>query len=130
LDLSANTELTKLYCYWNRLPLSDLFAASERISEQENKRLGEQNLLPQTVIIDNEIDYSNQNIFNGIYTQFAVTKNYHPAPESDYTLTGGKIRFHCSGNYTVTMKNEAIISNESYPARVIVDIEVVETLKI
>ena len=126
LDVSENTKLTTLYCYDNRLPLSDLFAASEKITVQNNKRLGTQNLLPQTVVIGSAIDYSDQNIFAGKNTQFTVTKNNSPAPESDYTITNGKITFTGLGKYTVTMTNEAIVSHENNPAKAIVEITVTE----
>jgi len=127
LDVSANTKLTGLYCHTNCLPLSDLFAASEKITVQNNKTLGPQNLLPQTIVIGSTIDYSDQSIFGGKNTQFIITKNNSPAPESDYTLTpDGKITFTSLGNYTVTMTNEAIVSRVSNPAKVIVDVTVKE----
>ena len=130
LDVSANTALTHLFCNNNCLPLSNLFAASEKITNPFAKQLGLQNLLPRTVMIGDEIDYSDQNIFKGIYTQFAVTKNGSLARQNDYTLTNGKITFKNLGNYTVTMTNSAIVSNPSYSTKVIVEIEVVDELGI
>ena len=127
LDLSANTELTNLQCYNNHLPLSDLFAASEKITEQNNKRLGTQNLRPQTVVIGSAIDYSDQILFGDTYTEFTVTQNNNPASESDYIITeDGKIIFTGIGKYTVTMTNEAIVSHATNPAKVMVEITVTE----
>jgi hypothetical protein len=126
LDIAKNTvlELWLFSCFNNSLPLSVLFAVSEK-RNGSYKRLGTQSLHPLTVSIGSEIDYSDQNIFNGIYTQFTVTqKDDSPASESDYTITNGKITFHRSGNYTITMTNEAIISYDEYPAKVIVEVEV------
>ena len=129
LDLSANTKLTSLDCINNRLPLSDLFAASERMNLQDELWmivLGTQNLLTQTVIIGEVVAYSDQNMFNGIYTQFAIAKNGSIASQSNYTLNNGKITFNSPGNYTVTMTNAAIVSYENFPAIVIAAIKVTE----
>ena len=124
LNMSKNMALTELWCYNNRLTLSDLFAASERITKLYKKWLGTQNLLPQTISTGREL-FSKQAVFNGIYTNYAVTKNNSPAPESDITVTDGKIIFNRSGNYTVTMTNEAVKSYY-YPAKVVVEVEVVD----
>lgn len=125
LKLSERAVLESIYCYDNRLPLSDLYAAHLLIDDINHKRLGTQNLLPQTVVIGKEL-FSEQSVFDGIFTKYAVTKDETPAPESDYTIKDGKLTFHAAGEYMVTMTNEAIISHESYPAKVIVVLEVRE----
>jgi len=124
LDVSGATGLTWIKCHNNRLPLSELFAVSERVIERGRKYLGTQNLLLQAVTINSEIDYSDQNIFDGIYTQFTVTQNGEHVPSNDYTLIDGKITFKRPGNYTITMTNEAILSRTDYPAQVVAKIEV------
>ena len=123
LDLSNNTMLTWLQCYNNRLPLSDLFVASETMYNQFSKRLGTQTLIPQTVSIEETL-FSDQSMFNGIYTDYIVTKNGNPAPTSDYTINNGAITFHNIGTYTITMTNNAIVSHTDYPAKVIAEINV------
>ena len=123
LDLSNNTALTWLQCYNNRLSLSDLFVASETMYNQFSKRLGTQTLMPQTVSTEETL-FSEQSMFNGIYTDYIVTKNGNPAPTSDYTISNGTITFHNLGIYTITMTNNAIVSHTDYPAKVIADINV------
>ena len=123
LDVSKNTVLTMLLCYNNRLPLSDLYVASQKVSNINMKRLGTQTLLPQTVPIG-QVLFSEQSTFNGIYTDYVVTKNGNPAPTSDYTINNGTITFHNLGNYTITMTNSAITSHTYYPAKVIAEINV------
>jgi len=124
LDLSNNTVLTHLNCYNNHLPLSDLFAASEVVSDSIYKYLGLQTLPPQTVLTGDTL-FQTESVFNSIYTMYAVTKNGVSASSSDYIVTNGAIIFKDSGNYNVTMTNAAIISHASNPAKVIVDIEVI-----
>jgi len=125
LDLSACTKLENLYCFGNHLPLSDLYAASLKIATQNSKRLGTQLLNPQIVQTGDEIDYSSQNEFGGIYTDFLVEKEGAPAVlDTDYTQTDGKITFFTAGDYTVTMTNAAIVSHASYPAKVIATLRV------
>ena len=131
LDVGEYTVMS-LSCYNNHLPLSDLFAASKIVVNLSTchcamvtQRLGEQYLLPRSESIGDEIDYSGQNIFDGINTLFIITKEYGlPATPSDYQISDGKIIFTHSGHYTVSMSNEAIVSDNDYPAIVFVDIEV------
>jgi hypothetical protein len=125
LNLGNNTALRYLDCQNNRLSLSDLFTASEKISEQYNKWLGTQILDTQTVSIGTAL-FSKQSVFNGVYTDYTVMKNGILAPTNDYTVTDGKITFNTIGNYTVTMTNLAIFSDKNFPAKVIVEINVNE----
>jgi hypothetical protein len=124
LDLSANKMLQVLNCFNNRLPLSELFEASK--FGFYNKKLGTQNLLPKKAGISQTL-FSEQSVFNAIYTDYVVTKTGVPAPTSDYTVIDGKLIFNTVGEYTVTMTNDAIVSHPDYPAEVVVDIEVGET---
>ena len=131
LDLSKNPSLFFLDCSNNCLPLSTLFSLSEHkitlptvVGGPARKILGTQNLLPQSVSTGSEKDFSDQNIFKGIRTQFNISLNEDiPAPQSDYSITDGRITFFKTGNYIVTMTNAAIVSND-YPAMVIAKIEV------
>jgi len=131
-----------LWVHDNCLSLSDLFAASEMITKRANKRLGAQGSA-LTVSVGSEL-YAEQSVFNGIYTTYRVLKyydsrpfeydgvllgtilDYRSAPKSAYTIIDGRITFHRTGEYQVTMKNKAIVSHRDYSAEVIVDIEVVE----
>jgi hypothetical protein len=125
LDVSNNTSLGVFYCMNNRLPLSDLFTASEIINNQNNCNLGTQTLASEIVVIGNEL-FGEQAVFNGIYTDFTVTQNDTPVPENDYTITNGKLIFHTLGTYTATMANEAIVSHDNYPAKVTIELTVIE----
>jgi hypothetical protein len=125
LDLSNNTALYYLHCDTNCLPLSDLYAVSQKIANQNSKILGFQTLPLQTVCIGKS-QFKEQNVFNGIYTNYVVTKGGSPAPISDYAINNGTITFNALDNYTITMTNSAIVSDASYPAKVIVNITVRE----
>ena len=81
LDLSKNTVLQTLICYGNQLQLSDLYAASEMISNPNNKSLGPQILLSRIVSVNSPVDYSAQKEFGGIATDFKVEKNGLPVPQ-------------------------------------------------
>ena len=126
LDASNCTALQSLQCYTNHLPLSELYAASKVISTINSKQLGQQTLFPQIVEVGNAVDFSTQAKFGNpdTITVFVVTLNGSPASASDYTETDGVFTFHTTGNYTITMTNEAIKSSASYPAKVSVDITV------
>ena len=125
LDVCANTNLELLHCCNNRLPISSLFAISKSKTIKE-LIVGTQNLNPQKVNIG-QVLFSDQSVFGGIYTDHEVFKKDILAPEHDYTVTDGKIKFNSSGNYTVTMTNKALdASGLEGVARVSAEIEVVE----
>jgi hypothetical protein len=121
LDLTGCPDLQSLTCYNNRLQLSDLFAAHFLTDDQSEKRFGTQNLQPQIAIIGEAL-FSEQSVFNGIFTNYSVIQDDNSAPESDYTVIDGKLIFNAVGKYTVIMTNDAIVSIN--PARVIVEITV------
>jgi Leucine-rich repeat (LRR) protein len=125
LDLGANTALCQLECYDNRLQLSDLYKASEKISDPEDKRLGVQILAPRVVTVSSSINFSAQRKFGGVATDFYVEKDGANAPENDYAIINGFIAFFKPGNYTVVMINSTIVSHEDFPAGVIADFTVV-----
>jgi len=153
LNLSADTNLVELWCgsnqltslilnadakklYWlscddNRLFLSDLFAVSEIMKKSGTaiyqRHLGTQNLPEQTVSIGKELEFSTpQDVFNGTYTKFTVTKNNEKVSKKYYTVKNGKITFNKIGVYTIKMTNKAIISSKEYPAEVIIKVKVRE----
>ena len=125
LDVS-NTALTSLVCFNNRIPLSDLYAASKKVSVQNDKELGTQTLQPQSVLVGTAL-FSDQSVFGGEYTKYEVNQSGSPAPTSDYTVTNGEITFHTAGTYDVTMTNDSIISRGFYSAKVIVQLTAVST---
>ena len=116
LDVSNNTQLINLECSNNHLPLSELFIVSEALSNNgQTGYLGTQTLLPQVIAPSVELQFPvAQDVFNGIYTDFTVTKNGSPAPPSSYSVSSGKITFNTADIYAVTMTNQAI----HYPAQV------------
>jgi len=116
LDVSNNTQLEHIICFDNHIPLTDLFAASTMLASPGI--FGTQTLFPRSVHPGTEL-FEDQSIFNGIYTDYIVTKNDVPAPANDYTVTNGKIVFHNPGFYEVTMTNDAIISIENYPTELL-----------
>jgi len=127
LDLSQCTSLTSIYCRDNHLPLSDLYAASELISDSSKKLLGTQTLATQIKNMGDTVDFSTQTEFGGILTCFAVDRNGSPASRSDYTIIDGVITFTNTGYYKITMTNDAIVSHESCPAQVIAEVNVLES---
>jgi hypothetical protein len=92
-------------------------------------RLGIQNLPPQSEKI-NDILFSEQSIFNGIFTNYIVTKNGELAQETDYMVSDGKIIFNETGTYIVSMTNATIIANPNYPPKVMVEINVLDDASI
>ena len=129
LNLTGCSNLQSIICWNNQLQLSDLFAASLLIKDPNKREFGKQNLSPQTAILGEEL-FSEQSVFNGIFTNYSVIKNDSPAPESDYTVINGKLIFNAVGKYTVTMTNDAIVSYKSSPAKVIVEIIVEKGMSI
>ena len=121
LDLSNNTTLTDLDCDKNHIPLSCLYLIPEIF--QYNKYLGTQTLISQTVNIGDTL-FSEQALFDGIFTNYAVTQNNIPVSESEYEIIEGKLIFNTAGNYIVTMTNAAIISAPNFPAKAIVEVTV------
>jgi hypothetical protein len=84
--------------------------------------------LPLQIVEQNEelVFSVAQNVFNSIYTDFIVTDTFGVTVSStNYTVTSGKITFNTSGNYIVTMSNQAI-SSPTEPAFAIFRVEVRE----
>jgi hypothetical protein len=119
LDLSDYAKLEWIICVNNQLQLSDLYAACLLTNNQSLIWFGAQNLLPQTVLLSEEL-FSEQSVFDGIFTNYSVTQNGNPAPEGNYNVNEGKLTFNSEGQYTVTMSNEAIVKY----AQVVVEITV------
>ncbi|MCL2511861.1 MAG: T9SS type A sorting domain-containing protein [Bacteroidales bacterium] len=124
LNLENCVNLIWLQCNENQLQLSDLYEI--QLLEIIELRFGTQNISPQMASVGEEL-FSDQAIFNGVFTNYVVYKDNVPAPESDYAIVDGKLMFNTVGEYTVTMTNKAIVSHEDYPAEVIVDIVIGET---
>ena len=123
LILNDSSKLDYLICYNNQLLLSDLFAASQILENNEAsmfwRLLGNQTLPTQVAILDIALDFPvPQNVFNGIYTQFSVI------PSSGYSITNGKITFNKKGTYSVFMTNRAIISSSDSPAKIAFEVTV------
>jgi hypothetical protein len=123
LKLNSNMKLQSVTCYENQLQLSDLFAIHLLASDESYNYLGTQRLQPQWATIGTEL-FTDQSVFGGIFTNYEISKNGNPAPENDYTISDSKVTFNAIGIYTVTMTNDAIVSVEYFPAKVIVEIDV------
>ena len=123
LILTDCSALQTLYCYNNKLQLSDLYAAHLLINAQDNKWIGTQYLLPQTVKVG-EYLFGEQSVFNEKFTNYTITQNGDFAPQSAYTIMAGMLNFNIAGNYTVSMTNSGIVSYWDYPAEVIIELTV------
>ncbi|MDL2315402.1 T9SS type A sorting domain-containing protein, partial [Bacteroidales bacterium OttesenSCG-928-C19] len=131
LDLSSNTALTDLECTYNILPLSELYKASNLISEAEHKHLGVQNHPLQTVVIGIPYSLAGEMDINGTLTAFVVTQNGNPVVgnigyEVDYLAE--TITFLNYGDYQVEMTNSQIVSHPYAPATVIMNFRVANDL--
>jgi len=114
LDFS-NCELTYLNCSYNSFSLSNLYAASEMISEIENKIFDHQNLSWRKIITGTPADFSSEKEFGGVATLFSIKRDCDniPAIEGvDYTIYEGIITFltkaSCNRGFIVSMTNESI----------------------
>ena len=129
LTLEGCSDLTYLCCFNNSLQLSDLYAAHLIINEQGGKLFGTQYMQSSQPFAGGEtIDFSVQRIFGGVETFFDVRKKAEPfyvqaIINVDYSINNGIITFITDGGYIVTMTNGAIIPHPSYPASVMVGID-------
>jgi hypothetical protein len=122
----GTTALTYIATYNNSLPLSTLYAASEKVSNVTNKPLGTQTLPKKVVNTGSIADFSAEATLGSTGTLFVLTKNGSAAVvNTDYTLSGGILTFLLAGDYVVTMTNSAITSHASYPVQVIAEYEVI-----
>ena len=79
LDISRCPKIRALGCWDNHLQLSDLYKVVEMAVPFYNRQFGEQRLLPQTILVDDSVDYSSQKEFGDTATVFEVEKNGFPA---------------------------------------------------
>jgi Leucine-rich repeat (LRR) protein len=120
LNVTANTLLSTLSCENNALPLAELYALSQAIAVQNNKKLGMQRLDTLTIPQRMETTLTPSITLGGVATAYEVFKGGILAPVTDYTIqyATGKITFHEVGTYTVKKTNAAIVSHTSAPAAV------------
>ena len=123
-DLSNFGIINYLYCSNNQIKLPDLYATQLVINNYSGNHFGTQNLPNINANMNTEL-FEDQSVINGIYTEYSVSLNGSPAPQSNYTVKEGKLIFLKGGKYTVTMTNDAILAHEYNPAKVIVPLEVV-----
>jgi len=121
LNFSLEQTLDKIECYNNSLLLSNLFNISEMVDEKNNKLLGSQ-IGGIFVAMIGDTLFADQSVFNGVYTNYVVTKNGNPAPETDYSVVDGKLILNVAGAYNVVMTNDAIISHPDCPAKVVIEL--------
>jgi len=124
LNVSGCNSLESLYCENNQIKLTNLYAIQLVTTNYNGNHFGTQNL-PTTSAKLNTVFFEDQSVINGIFTEYSVSLDGSPAPESNYTVKDGKLIFLEEGKYTVTMTNDAIFAYEYDPAQVIVPVEVV-----
>jgi len=114
----------QVWCYDNKLPLSELYSIVPQVTTDINKRFGTQILNPRTAVVGVPVDWNPlpaQNTFDGgtNYTTYDVkigsSHTGTNAPLTDYTVANGNITFNEEGTYTVIMKNAAIDCHPSQP---------------
>ena len=124
LKLDECSDLAYLYCDYNSLELSDLYAAQLIIPEQSGRLFGTQFLPYKPLTGGMSVDFSAQNMIGGVQTFFSVRKGWEPAIFNvDYTIDNGVITFITDGKYYVEMTNDAIISHPNYPAVVVAGVD-------
>jgi hypothetical protein len=109
LTLPATGGLTFIQCFNNQLQLTDLLAASNMVSNANNKRLGLQKPT-LTGTAGTAIDFS-------LYGATEIEVDGTPESGTSYTFT-------TAGTYTVTMTNSAITSHASHPAKVVMTVTI------
>jgi len=141
INLTNNPAIYSIACYYNHLPLSNLYALSELSDEQFPPfRFGKQTeRVPRRIKPGDALDYSSQKEFGGLPTGFAIVKGYENwgadpnsnyADPNTYDIENGVITFHKAGKYTVDMRNNAIRQDYWFmmlePARYLVWIDVID----
>jgi len=129
LSVNSNNKLKHLECQNNKLTLSNLYEISKTIKPNSESEivLGEQRLTSRTIEVGEHVDFSAEKEFGGFATVFTIEKDNLPAPESDYTITGGIITFFTEGKYSVRMSNSGFFEGWPIlisPANVFVEINV------
>jgi hypothetical protein len=139
IDLSDCTSLREIYVLHNKLsvldlsstpvevcgtpnnclPLSQCYPISLQLPDPLYGSYGYQTLPTQRIWVGESVDYSSEKEFGGIATLFAVTKGSVPAHQNDYSIEDGIITFHSRGQYTVRMRNAAIIEFPINPPLVV-----------
>ena len=120
LDVTNETNLEMLYCYDNHLLLSDLYKDHLMVGLKANKYLGTQSIDSMMVYVGFPLSFGSiaQNLFNGQETDFYVEENATPRTKGiHYDVTNGVITFLVPGDYAVVMTNNAIVSDDKYPAQ-------------
>lgn len=129
-DLTPVASLNELRIYGNHLSLSQLYPAKTIVKFDDYRQLGEQNLLPSEAVVGEDIDLSSEIEFDGVMTQFAVSKGEAMADAGDYDINDGVLKFLKPGEYNVEMTNSAIPSFEYQPLKVTATYSVSEAASI
>jgi len=108
LKLEGCSDLMFLFCWYNSIPLSDLYAAHLVMNEQSVKIFGSQ-FVARILKNGMTLDFSSQQIIGGVETVFSVCKNTQKAIiDVDYSIVNGIITFIKEGYYEVWLNNAAI----------------------
>ncbi len=108
MNLDRNTQLTNLYIFDNRVPLSAMYTLSQKNIAITD--FGNQYLDTTSVDLDEWLVITPDSILNGSSrTVYRVTRNGIAATEGvNYHISGARIIFYKSGFYCVEMNNGAI----------------------
>ncbi len=129
LNISNNLALNDLNCSSNQLPLSDLYAASQEITDADHKYLGTQTR-SLSAITNTAHSLTGQMTLGVTPTDFVVTKDGVAATENvDYELDyiNETITFRSIGTFEATLTNNAIVSYVDSPAKAVITFAVSDT---
>ena len=106
--LNGCSELMYLNCWYNSIPLSDLYAVKLVMNEQSVKLFGSQFL--ETVLTGGmTLDFSSEHLIGGVETVFTVWKYDKPSIINvDYSIENGIITLIKNGYYEVWLHNDAV----------------------
>lgn len=124
LDLINNRTLHFIRCYNNAIPLDNLYSISLSIYSPNSKFLGTQILPIEVIPVGATINLEDLIQFGNVSTVFSISLNgVTTIDESDFSFKESGLTLKKKGIYEVTMTNDAIISSEDYPAKVIARID-------
>jgi len=129
LDIAHISTLKYLYCEENRLSnlilhnsvilegfdfcnnhllLSNLYALSLQMSDNVYGYCCCQKPPQINVEIGEPVDFSSENVIEGVYTNYWVSRDGEPVSDDEFTFEDGVFTFHYFGNYLVQQLNMAI----------------------
>ena len=96
----------------NHLSLSNIYAITLQTLYPEWSYCCCQTLPQINVEVGDPVDFSSEHVFEGILTNYWVSRDGQPISESDFTFNDGVFTFHYFGNYKVTRQNSAVVCRD------------------